>query len=72
MHSDIDFSDSLSPNSQHHNIVQSQNKNSIVFPHSETILPSQYNSAEAPPSESKFVDTTTKNKYFSKRTFLTC
>ena len=57
MHPDIDFSGSLSPITQQHNNVQSQNNNSTVFPNSETILTSQYNYAETPFSQSKFAAT---------------
>ena len=48
-HTDTNFSDFFSPNTQQHNIVQSQNNDSIFFPNFETTLPSQYNSVEIPP-----------------------
>ena len=63
MHPGTNFSDSLSPNTQQHNIVQSQNKNSTVFPNSEINLPSQYNSAETPSSQSEFADTPSSEAY---------
>jgi hypothetical protein len=56
MHLDIDFSDSLSPNTHQHNIVQSQKKNTTVFPNSENTLPSQYNSVETPSSHLESAD----------------
>ena len=57
MHHDTDFSYSLSPNTQHHNIVQSQNKYPSVFPNSETLFPSQYNYVEVPSSQSESANT---------------
>jgi hypothetical protein len=65
MHSDIDFSDSLSPNTHQHNIVQSQNKNTSVFPNLENTLPSQYNYAETPSSHSESVDIHSPSAYSS-------
>jgi hypothetical protein len=38
IHPNTEFLDSMSPNTQQHNIVQSQNKNFVVFPNSETTL----------------------------------
>jgi hypothetical protein len=52
-HPNTNFSDSLLPNTQQHNIVQFQNNNSTVFPNSETILPSHYHYVETSSSQSK-------------------
>jgi hypothetical protein len=65
MHPDTDFSDSLSSNTHQHNIVQSQNKNTLVFPNSENTLPSQYNSTETLSSHSESTNIHSPSAYSS-------